>query len=177
MLTKLWWEIHQLRKSLAAQPYEGDHLHAPAYHAFNCAVTAWHLADWVWQSTDAHGHAYILSKLKVTATEKKNFGLFTRELMNRYRVFHICRQLATGSKHKIVEVHPDPDVSAEERWDADHWRAGSPVGAPLVAYSIRLSIRDGDVSRPALDVFEEAAETWDRLLRDWGFAEARLVGV
>jgi hypothetical protein len=176
MLMKLRWEIDQLRKSLSAQTDQDAHLHAPAYHAFNCAVTAWHLADWVWQSIDAEGHAFILSKLAVAPTGKKDFGLFTRELMRRHRALHICRQLATGSKHKIVEMHPDPAVRAERAWDSEPMRVGSGVGSRLVSYSIRLSIRDGEESRPALEVFDDAAQTWDRLLREWGFMEPRFVG-
>jgi hypothetical protein len=30
--------------------------------------------------------------------------------------------------------------------------------------------------RPALQVFEEAAQTWDKLLDEWGYFEARFVG-
>jgi hypothetical protein len=177
MLMKLWWEIEQLRKSLSVQSDDTAHLHAPAYHAFNCAVTAWHLADWVWQSTDADGRAWILSKLVIAPSEKgqTGFSTFTRTLMKRYRVLHLCRQLATGSKHKIVESYPDPDVAAREDWDVDRLRVGSAVGVPLVTYSGRLSIRDREVSRPALEVFEEAARTWHRLLSDWGFVEGRFV--
>jgi hypothetical protein len=176
MLTKLWWEIDQLRRSFSTQSGAVDH--APAYHAFNCAVTAWHMADWIWQSGGAQDRTYLLSKFTIAPTGKnrRDFGLFTRALMERHRVLHICRQLATGSKHKIVEMHPDPSVTAEEHWDSDPMRAGSRVGARLVAYSIRLSIRDGDRSRPALEVFKEAAQTWDRLLHEWGYFEARFVG-
>ena len=89
MLMKLKWEIFQLR-TVAAEPCEPGAEIEPGYHAFNCAVTAWHMADWVWQSA-----------------------------------------------------------------------------------SPRLMIRDGDVSRSALEVFEEAARTWDQLLREWGYLEAR----
>ena len=113
LLMKLWWEIEQLRQSLSVQSDDTADLHAPAYHAFNCAVTAWHMVDWVWQSTDASGRAAILSRLGlVPSAPKKDFSAFNRELMKRYRPLHLCRQVATGSKHKIVENYPDPNVTA-----------------------------------------------------------------
>src|ERR1700730_9142097 len=43
MLEKLRWELNNLffrhRNDIAACQY----------HSFNCAVTAWHLTDWLWQ--------------------------------------------------------------------------------------------------------------------------------
>jgi hypothetical protein len=121
--------------------------------------------------------AELLSKLNIVATGKsrKDFGAFTKALMDRHRVLHICRQMATGSKHKEVEVSPDPEVVAEERWDIEPARVRSRISGQINSYSIRLMIRDGHVSRSALEVFEDAARTWDQLLREWGYLEARYV--
>jgi hypothetical protein len=83
--------------------------------------------------------------------------------------------MATGSKHKEVEVSPDPEVVAEERWDIEPARVRSRISGQINSYSIRLMIRDGHVSRSALEVFEDAARTWDQLLREWGYLEARYV--
>jgi hypothetical protein len=176
MLMKLKWEIFQLR-TVAAEPCKPGAEIEPGYHAFNCAVTAWHMADWVWQSASPQDRAELLSKLNIVATGKsrKDFGAFTKALMDRHRVLHICRQIATGSKHKEVEVSPDPEVVAEERWDIEPARVRSRISVQITTYSIRLMIRDGDVSRSALELFEEAARTWDQLLREWGYLEARYV--
>jgi hypothetical protein len=40
VLTKLHWEIRDLRKTLSEKPEHKGYIHAPAYCAFNCAVTA-----------------------------------------------------------------------------------------------------------------------------------------
>jgi hypothetical protein len=72
-----------------------------------------------------------------------------------------------------VEVSPDPEVVAEERWEIEPARVRSRISDQINSYSIRLMIRDGDVSRSALEVFEEAARTWDQLLRAWDYLEAR----
>ncbi|SRR6266481_5251674 len=42
VLTKLYWEIKQLEISLVTE-HKLTFAHAPAYHAFNCAITSWHL--------------------------------------------------------------------------------------------------------------------------------------
>jgi hypothetical protein len=162
MLMKLDWEIAGLRRALF-EPIETGA--KPAYHAFNCAVTAWHMTDWVWQSATVEDRAFLLSKLAVPATGKSqtDFNAFTRAVMKRHRALHICRQIAIGSKHKIVERSPDPDVGAKE-----HRHEGGPSS---------LLIRDGEVWRPALEVFEEAAQAWVRLLREWGYFEAELLGM
>jgi hypothetical protein len=44
--------------------------------------------------------------------------------MERCRAIHICRQIATGSKHMTVTLHPDPNVQVEMRWDSAPARAG-----------------------------------------------------
>jgi hypothetical protein len=175
MLRKLGWEIAGLRRALSASIETGAEPHAPAYHAFNCAVTAWHMTDWVWQSGSSVDRGYLLSKLAVPATSK-DFGAFTRALMDQHRVLHICRQIAVGSKHKIIERRPDPDVGAEEHRDIEPALGGTP-GIPFSHYSIRLLIRDGKVLRPALEIFEEAEQTWYRLLREWGYFEAEMLGM
>jgi len=45
-LIKLYWKIKQLRLSLEAERNLSS-MRAPAHHALNCAVTGWHLSDWV----------------------------------------------------------------------------------------------------------------------------------
>ena len=45
LLDKLRWEIAGFQRSLRSKSIYRE-LH-PAYHAFNCAVTAWHMTDWV----------------------------------------------------------------------------------------------------------------------------------
>lgn len=109
MLQKFHWEIMRLKEALTEKPEKLGYVHAPSYCAFNCAVTAWHIADWVWQSADAH-HEDLLSRfgLPLTVDDKKNFSLFQRGIRQTSRAIHICRQLATGSKHMTVSSLQTP---------------------------------------------------------------------
>jgi hypothetical protein len=174
MLAKLHWELHTLRKALSEKPEHLVHMHAPSYCAFNCAVTVWHLGDWTWHISSAEQRSHILACLGVEGGG--NLTKFQNALRDKSRALHICRQLATGSKHVIVEKYPDPDVRAEMRWESQFAYLGRMrTGDPLAVHHYRLVVADRGVERPALDVFEEAFESWQRFLRQWGLIEGGLV--
>jgi hypothetical protein len=164
VLHKLHWEIIQLKKALVSEPEKIAYTHAPAYYAFNCAVTAWHLADWVWEASSPDQRAEILQQLGSDA--RANKSTFQKALMEKCRAIHICRQIATGSKHMTVTQHPDPNVRVEMRWDS------APAGEVKAGYHYRLLIHDGGVERPAVDIFEEALKTWNRWLEQWYLKES-----
>ncbi len=178
MLTKLHWEIHTLRKALSEKPDHLGHTHAPSYCAFNCAVTAWHLADWAWKASSPEQHADILKSLGIESRghDKNDFVKFQVALMKRSRALHICRQVATGSKHMTVTAYPDPNIRAEMRWESEPERFGEMrFGDPFAAHFYRLVLSDSGVERAALDVFEEAFKNWQWFLGEWGFIEGTLV--
>jgi hypothetical protein len=114
--------------------------------AFNAAVTAWHLADWVFED--------------MSDEQRRQFGISTfTDLQTlareQCRALHLCRQIATASKHRVVRVRYDDSVSTRvdfNRADAPHWPKWG------------LVIIDGDKSYPAIDVFEEARLYWYKFL-------------
>jgi hypothetical protein len=174
MLTKLHWELCQLRKYLTEKPEHIGHTHAPSYCAFNFAVTAWHLADWTWKAAAGEQRGHILKCLNIESSghDDKDFRRFQAAVRDRSRAIHICQQVANGSKHRIIH-HPDPDVQAKMHWETEYGRAGTMrTGVdPLAVYRYRLVITDKGAARSALDVFEEALGDWQRLLGTWGFVE------
>jgi len=177
VLHKLHWEIVQLKKAIVSKPEKIAYTHAPAYLAFNCAVTAWHLADWVWEASASDQRAEILRRLRCGAAEASK-STFQKAIMERCRAIHICRQIATGSKHMTVTQHPDPNVRVEMRWDSAPARAGElKAGDPLARYYYRLVIHDSGVERSAVEIFEEALNTWNRWLEEWYFKESSLYAV
>jgi len=134
VLHKLHWEISQLKKALVSEPEKLAYTHAPAYFAFNCAVTAGHLADWVWEASGSDQQAEILQRLRCGAAQASKSS-FQKARMERCRATHICRQIATGSKHMTVTRHPDPNVRVEMRWDSAPARAGEvKAGDPSACY-------------------------------------------
>jgi hypothetical protein len=176
VLTKLHWEIYSLRKALSEKPEHIGHIHAPAYCAFNCAVTAWHLADWVWNASpkDRRTDFLVLLGATVTDNDHKDFVNFQTAIRNQSRALHICRQLATGSKHMAVTTHPDPNLRAEMRWECAPLREQEmPASDPFAVDRYRLVVSDKGIERAAVDVFENAFKDWERFLGRWGFIEGR----
>jgi hypothetical protein len=170
MLTKLHWEIYNLRKAISEKPEHIWNTHALAYCAFNCAVTAWHIADWVWKASSVDRRADILASLGTTAAnDRKDFGKFQTAIRNKRRALHICRQLATGSKHMTVTDYPDPNVRAVTQSETEYARAGEMrAGDPLVVHRYRLVVSDKGVERAAVDVFADAFRYWEWFLGEWG---------
>jgi hypothetical protein len=71
VLGKLEWEI----EAFAAE----REMPALAYRAFNCAVTAWHLSDWVWK-------AFNLKQRHRFADKKRNFQRNSRDQCSALRL-------------------------------------------------------------------------------------------
>lgn len=170
LLAKLHWEVKGFRRASGRHAELGAHLIA-AYHAFNCAVTAWHMVDWVWTSIEENGRAEIAAALDMPRADLGSF----QDAVRRNRALNCCRDIATGSKHRDVSRRPDPDVRAALEWEAEHATVESSVEEPLARYRARLLIHDKTGARPAIDVFEEALEYWTRFLERWGFIEARFI--
>ena len=132
-----------MEQALSGSPARLGDTHAPSYHAYNFAVTAWHMTDWVWEGSSAEQPAEIFARLAGTGARRKT--AFQNGARKRSRAIHICRQIATGSKHVTVTDHPEPHVRAEIRWKRSE-ESGHP-------YSLVIS--DSDKEQPALDVFRQ----------------------
>ncbi len=93
---KLEWEIKGLKAAL--ETAEPDEL---SYRAFNCAVTAWQLTDWVWSDLT------IEQRTALNITSLSGFQEYCR---SKCRSMYLCRYIATASKHQKIAHHPDADV-------------------------------------------------------------------
>jgi hypothetical protein len=177
MLTKLHWELYQLKKSLTEKPEHIGHTHAPSYCAFNYAVTAWHLADWTWKAALPGQRAHILAGLNIKGSghDGKDFSKFQAALRGKSRSLHICQQLANGSKYTTITHYHDPDVQAKMQWETEPAHVGKMrAGDPLAVHRYQLVILDKGIERAALDVFEEAFKDLQRYLGTCGFVEGML---
>jgi hypothetical protein len=71
--------------------------------AFNASVTAWHLADWVFND--------------LTPEQRQTLNLESLDELQcrarkQCRALYLCRHVATASKHWSVKKHPDPTIKA-----------------------------------------------------------------
>ncbi|MDH2384820.1 hypothetical protein [Bradyrhizobium sp. CER78] len=172
LLHKLYWEIEQLRSSLASKRSLAE-THAPAYHAFNCAVTCWYLTDWVWESAEDYQRELMCSTYE---TKLKTVEDFQAAMRTRHRSLYVCWQIANGSKHFRLRK-TDPQIKTDQVWEYRPARAGrTRAGQKAGSYVYRLSLTDGDQRREALEIFEDAVNVWERELGAWFFIEGRYVG-
>ena len=104
--------------------------------AFNAAVTAWHLGDWVFND---------MTPDQRRAVGVKTLGDLQTHARNSCRALYLCRYAATASKHSEVNSHPDPKVNVVVSCDDSGWAA---------------HFVDDGKTRPADQVFAEALEFW-----------------
>ena len=141
---KLYWEIERLQAATPDNPIDMK------CHAFNAAVTAWQLTEWVFAD--------------MTQAQKAKRGIATivdlqTLARTQCRAVHICRQIATASKHRFVDRHYDLGVSTS--LELTPGKQGQPGKWSLV-------VVDGGVARDAIEVFEEARLYWYKLLCSLG---------
>jgi hypothetical protein len=115
--------------------------------AFNAAVTAWHLCDWVFNDMTPEQHKKFGFK---TLSDLQNYA------RNKCRELHLCRQAATASKHWTVAQHPDPNVqvivTGETGWTIYFVDQGKKI--------------------PADQVFEMALSFWNEFIYSHGIGKA-----
>lgn len=172
LLTKLHWEISGFKRAES----RGTELGSPlviAYHAMNCAITAWHMTDWIWNDGDDDGGVYLADALGLKKADQASFEAYVR---NESRAINCCRDIATGSKHmKLKRGGGDPSVKAEVAWSYEDATVESTVEDSIGWHRPQLVIHDRHGQRPAREVFEEAFDYWGQFLRSRGFIEDRLI--
>lgn len=172
LLSKLHWEVHQLRSSLKTTQPVGL-LHVPAYHAFNCAITSWHLSDWTWE--------YIDDKTKQLVSEQLSKPLetlehFQRALRKKHRTLHLCWQLCNGSKHFRLKRVDDVEIETQSVWQHHPPMAGSlQAGQSVESHQYTLSVTDQGKRLQALQLFENAGSIWCDELASWFVIEGRFI--
>ena len=93
--------LNKLKREIDRYNATSDNIEARIDHAFNVVVTAWHMCDWVFADlTEKQKSALQITKLADL-----------QAIARKCRVLHLCRQVATASKHWKVTDYPDPTVA------------------------------------------------------------------
>jgi hypothetical protein len=85
MYWKLSWELTELGTAMASDRNRFPR-QSPAYHAFNCPVTAWHMADWIWQGAGAEQRLWLSDKFEFSLSR------FYDSIASACPELHVCRQ-------------------------------------------------------------------------------------
>jgi hypothetical protein len=145
LLDKLEWEIERLHHE-AKQPDPGadewgalvSHVDALKYGAFNSAVTAWSLSDWVFEDRETG---------KGRKPTGKGLKAFQDECRSRSDALRFCHLIANGSKHGGVD--------RKKKIDAEVWSDGN---------RWRITITYAGQKHDAVAVFHQALDFWTNLI-------------
>ena len=179
LFQKLNWEIRGLAEKLSSQSADdfGSHLDA-SYYAFNAAVTAWHLTDWVWTYTDVASKEEIADRLGLDLSKcKSSIGrlkAFQEAMLQSSQALKICCEIANGSKH--MEERNGSEILASVSWTTRHASAGElKAGDPIATFTYNLVVRDSENEFTALEVFKSVENFWQDFLSTWGFIDPEFI--
>lgn len=167
MYTKLLTEIVDLQDAQSTWTQNEPYPKA-LFLAYNVAVTAWHMTDWVWM-LDPPTRAKIGARFNFQFTET-NSGLdkgllkFQEAVVAACPALYACREVANASKHMrrkksdpnikaVVEYHPVVEASGHAK-----------VGDLLMS----LWVIDNGNRISANRFFIQIASYWEKLLKDEG---------
>jgi hypothetical protein len=169
MLWILAWEI-TAGKSLGFKKNRFPKQH-PAYHAFNCAITARHLCDWTWQACDSHQRQLLTNKYGLSnASDDRKFEKFRDAISDECEELQICRQIANGSKH--MKLRRTATVKASAEWVRAIEPAGQLRQGDLMM-DLRVTVGEKEITADWL--FTRTFDFWERLLSELGFVESRYI--
>lgn len=179
MLAKLQRELDRLAKTTSDAQAVVD-------HSINCAWTAFHLADWVWQlhfRRNSSAQQALAKKAGTPEAEVTGDSPFVPSWMKK-ALFALCPEiglcegLAIGSKHVFPEITPTKVVEAfvsarsQRPFVLGHSTLGGgdvlgPVDPSKTQYLPKVRDEDGNV-REAIQVFDAAVLFWQRFLKEFG---------
>jgi hypothetical protein len=163
MWTKLAWELNALMGSMSVWK-DNEPAPEPLFHAFNTAITAWHLTDWLWQY-DCATRAKLATKFQFvfecTPTGiKRGLEKFQDAVVLHCDELKVCREIATSSKH-MRKNKVDPNIKAQVVWSKAIEGVGFVKPGDLVM-NLRVTHNEKEVDAEL--AFIEAAGFWEKLM-------------
>jgi hypothetical protein len=158
LLAKLHWEIVQLGLPI-------DQEAVASYRAFNCAVTAWSICDWVWNATSADLRKRLLAESP--DPKGRNAEPLASLLRQQSRELAICQQLANGSKHfNLRDKYDDQTISSYRTASVSFYLSDNGDGRSVPTHGV--FIEDGDRIYSDLGLFSRAHEYWRKFFERYG---------
>lgn len=169
LFLKFYWELGNLRDALNGQAHKMRSYEVAAYHAYNAAVTAWHLSDWTWKflSPEAQTRVALGLGFETSKNPMENLKNFQQAIRRKSRAIEICWDIANGSKH--LDTHKYSKVDAQMKVEvksatASEFRAGQ----PLQTINYDFIVHWDNKTLRIIEVFEEARDFWMQFLHSLG---------
>jgi hypothetical protein len=151
LLAKLDWEMEEYDKFPILEEV------VASYRAFNCAVTAWSICDWVWNAADADRRMGF--RATSPCPDAKGAEPLAALIRSESRELAICQQLANGAKHFIRTRHNDPNVSSQ-RLKSVSFFVSKDGQEQHVIPSHGIFVEDGDRMYSDIGLFSRARDFW-----------------
>ncbi|KAB1086175.1 hypothetical protein F4V91_06840 [Neorhizobium galegae] len=156
--------VHDIER-LDTAPYS-----APlSYAAYDCAVTATHIADWVVHTVGSAQHLRLTGKTTGHNEAMKGFGQTNAK---RLPALEFCRQIANAVKHVKVTRGPTMDnmtTGRSVRFDPPiDFTQPIPPDQKMLPHAY---ITVDDKSYPVINLFRDMAVQWQQFLLEEGLFE------
>jgi hypothetical protein len=174
MLAKLGWEVGQFKRTVHEQQGQLGAILFAGYQAFNCAVTAWHCADWAWVYADGDLKVIVAERfsLKIKSDDRKNREAFFDAVCSENRDIEICRHIANSSKHLKLDKVADRGFHANVRYVAP---AEQREGEYDLIFGMMITDEKRGGSIMLEHVFDRAFVYWRMVYAELGYIEGTYV--
>lgn len=171
LFRKLLWEREQLHRALAPEIYRYPDV-GPIYVAFNCAVTAWHLVDWVWADATDTQRATLASTYGLCQFKgRKGRKGFSEALCERVPELAACHDIANGSKHfQLTQPKSSVKVEADFAVVVDPAMSGLNCGEYLLTLHVWLPDRKQNMTAKVF--FDKILAFWYATMNRIGMLES-----
>jgi hypothetical protein len=160
MLGKLERELDRFKQATLRQD-QSD-------HAANFALTAWHLAEWVWLSPLPPALKASIAAECGLSEKQLDIGAFYRWLGSKCRALEYCYIVCTASKHTRVDRRDDPRVatliSLSDVVCITPPRLPDEVTVEWVDVDWTHKVVDGDKRIPVAEAFEQVLRYWTKFI-------------
>src|SRR5262245_6809440 len=144
--------LDKLKREIERFSAGGNNIETRKDFAFNAAVTAWALCDWVFDDMPSA----LRDKYKI-----HNVNQMREYARHHCRALHLCRQVATASKHYTVDNFADPAANSFLTVKRTVPQAPIPLHFPPGCF---VYFVDDNEKREAEHVFDDAFRFWTQFI-------------
>lgn len=166
LLLKLRYDIARLKKSRWTPDIR--------YAAFDCAVAAWHLSDWLLASVSDDRYEELCGhERRVRRSPAKGF---IERNSARLPGLRECQLIANTGKHLILAMPDDPSVSAGTTVHfSPPFDATDPASWATIKTIPGAYVQSGSTRLDAVEFFSNLERAWRRVLAEEGHLDQALV--
>lgn len=128
-------------------------------HGLNFAITAWHIADWVWKVYSPHNNK------NLQALDLKKLYDLQKMIRSNSEALAICYEIANGSKHMKLDKDSGYTPSVADT----NASISSSMSTSDIFYVLKVELPNGERKR-AEEIFKDAVAYWEEFFAKYDIA-------